>query len=121
MTTSCFCEWRSEWQRDEANLSGTARRFFGEGILDEPTKLLQKLLEASVTPETGRYVLTGAAGGSLAGVPSITLAGAGAGFAIGIVFRGIGSWAKARRAAKESPLRYLTFMQDQGVSFSVSR
>jgi hypothetical protein len=36
-------------------------------------------------------------------------------------FRGLESWGKARREAKTRPLRYLTKMQEQGVSFSIAR
>jgi hypothetical protein len=109
-----------EWERDQANLSASARKFFGEGVLSEPGKVVQKLVEAAVKPETGQNVIAGAAAGGLAGMPGV-FAGAGAGFVVALMFRGIESWGKARRAARESPLRYLTRLQEQGVSFAVSR
>ena len=49
------------------------------------------------------------------------LTAAGAGFAIALVFRGFERWSKTREAAKKSPFRYLTRLEAQGVSFSVSR
>lgn len=110
-----------EWERDQANLSASARKFFGEGVLSEPGKLVQRLVEAAVKPETGHDVIKGAMVGSIAGVPSGVLAGAGAGFVVALVFRTVESWGKARRSAKKSPLRYLTRLQEQGVSFSVGR
>jgi hypothetical protein len=115
-----------EWERDQANLSSVARRFFGEGMFTEAGKLVQKLVEAAMKPETGQDIMKGATIGGLAGVPAgnvivPVLTGAGIGLVIALVFRGFESWSKARDTAKKSPLRYLTELQDQGVSFSVSR
>ena len=49
------------------------------------------------------------------------LTGAGAGFVVALVFRGFESWSNSRDAAKKSPLRYLNRLQENGVSFSISR
>lgn len=48
------------------------------------------------------------------------LVAAGFGFAVGVVFRSIESWQKTRQAAKDSPLRYLTMLESQGVTFTVT-
>lgn len=114
-----------EWKRDKANMSSIAGRFFGEGIFTDTSKFFEKLVEVVMKPETGEKILTGATAGGLAGsaagtIPSI-LTGVGAGFAVALVFRGFESLSKARRDAKVSPLRYLTKLEEQGVTFSVCR
>ena len=111
-----------EWERDQANMSSVARRFFGDGMFSEIRKVAEKLVEAAVKPETGQDIAKGATIGGLTGMSAgHVLTGIGAGLAVALVFRGFESWGKARDAAKKSPLRYLTKLQDQGVSFSVIR
>ena len=115
-----------EWERDQANLSNYARRLFGEGALAEPAKLVQKLVESTVGPEaaTGAAGAAGAAGLAGAHVGGLTVglaAGAAAGFVVAVVFRTIGAWSDTKKAAAASPYRYLTALQDQGVSFSMVR
>jgi hypothetical protein len=111
-----------QWEREQANMGNVARRFFGEGIGSELKRIGEKLVEAALKPETGQEVTKGAAIGGLAGVPAgHVLTGIGAGFAVALVFRGFEGWSKARRNAKTSPLRYLTRLQERGVSFSVAR
>lgn len=119
-----------EWDKERAMLAGTGRRFFGEGVLAEPRKFIEKIGETLLKPEAG---LAGAQGAALAGVPqaahaaaaggSLTpvLVTAGFGFVVGVVVRTIESWGKTRQAAKDSPLRYLTALERQGVTFTVSR
>ena len=94
----------NQWKQDQANFGPKGRRFFGEALLSEPEKLGRRMVEASVA-------------GTLA---SGTVVGAAAGFVVAAVFHGVGSVFKARRAAKNGSLRYLTKLQDQGVSFSVA-
>lgn len=119
-----------EWDKERAALAGTGRRFFGDGVLAEPRKFIEKIGEALLKPEAG---LAGAQGAALAGAPqaahaaaaggSLTpvLITAGFGFVVGVVVRSIESWGKTRQAAKDSPLRYLTALESQGVAFTVSR
>ena len=119
-----------EWDKERAALAATGRRSFGEGVLAEPRKFIEKIGETLLKPEAG---LAGAQGAALAGVPlaahaaaaggSLTpmLVTAGFGFVVGIVVRSIESWGKTRQAAKNSPLRYLTVLESQGVTFTVSR
>ena len=114
------------WQRDQANLSNYARRLFGEGALAEPSKLVQKLVESAVNPETTAGALVGSSAGGVAGahLGGLTLgvaSGAAAGFAVALVFRSVGVWGETKKAAKASPYRYLTALQKQGVSFSLTR
>ena len=115
-----------EWERDQANMSFAARKFFGTGFSAEVGKFAQKLVEAAIKPETGQDIIKGAVIGEIAGLHTgnltmPVLSGAGAGFVVALIFRGFESWRNASDAAKKSPLRYLTTLQDQGVSFSVSR
>jgi hypothetical protein len=110
------------WEKEQTEFS---RRLFGEGVLPEAAKLAQKLAEAAVSPTTLRDSVGPAGAGGLLGMHAgnLTLglaAGAGTGFAVALVYRGIEAWRSSRKAARESPLRYLTQLQDQGVSFSVS-
>lgn len=119
-----------EWDKERAVLAATGRSFFGDGVLAEPRKLIEKIGEALLKPEAG---LAGAQGAALAGVPQAAHAAAaggglapvlltaGFGFVVGVVFRGVESWAKVQTTAKESPLRYLTMLENQGVTFTVSR
>jgi hypothetical protein len=94
----------AQWKGDQANFGPKGRRFFGEALLSEPEKFARKLVEAS-------------AAGTMA---SGTVVGAAAGFVVAVLFHGVGSVFKARRAANNGPLRYLTKLQDHGVSFSVA-
>jgi hypothetical protein len=115
-----------KWQSDQANLSSYARRLFGEGALDEPAKLAQKLVESAIKGESvaGAATVAGTAGIAGAHLGGLTLgitAGAAAGFVVAIVFRAIGAWGETKKAARESPFCYLTALQDQGVTFSLTR
>lgn len=119
-----------QWDKERAALAGTGRRFFGEGVLAEPRKFIEKIGETLLKPEAG---LAGAGGAALAGAPLAThavtagssltpvLITAGFGFVVGVVVRSIESWGRARQAAKDSPFRYLTALERQGVTFTVSR
>jgi hypothetical protein len=106
------------WEKEQANLGHVSRKFFGEGFGSEFKKIAEKLAEAAIKPETG---VDAAKGALIGGITGHVLIGVGAGFAIAVVFRGLESWGKARRQAKTSPLRYLTRMQEQGVTFSIAR
>ena len=113
-----------DWRQDQANLSTYARKLFGQDALSEPGKLVQKLVEDAAKP-SGSHAAAGAAGAAgLAGghIGGLTLglaSGAAAGFAVAVVFRAIGAWGQTKAVAKASPYRYLTALQDQGVSFSL--
>lgn len=111
-----------EWERDQANLSGFARRFFGQGVLSEPGKVIQKLIDAALKEGAARDLAVGGLSGIEAHqLTGNTLVATGAGFAVALVVRGLESWGKARGAARKSPLRYLTALEAEGVRFSVSR
>lgn len=112
-----------QWQTDQANLSSFARQLFGEGSLAEPGKLVQKLVEDAVKPESVVAGAVGAAAASGTHLGSLTLAtatGATAGFVVAVVFRALGAWGETKKAARTSPFRYLTTLQNQGVAFSLS-
>jgi hypothetical protein len=106
-----------EWKEEQANLGNTARKFFGDGFGSEFKKVAEKFTEAALKPETAADALI--KGGVIGGVTGHVLTGIGAGFAIAVVFRAAESWSKARNEAKTSPIRYLTRLQEQGVSFSL--
>ena len=89
-------------------------------------KLAQKLVESAIKGESvaGAATVAGTAGVAAAHLGGLTLgiaAGAAAGFVVAVVFRAIGAWGETKTAAKESPFRYLTALQDQGVTFSLTR
>ena len=114
-----------KWQSDQANLSNYARKLFGEGALTEPSKLAQKLVESAVRPENvvGSVGFAGAAGMAGMHLGGLTLGvagGAAAGFIVALVFRAGSVWGETTKVARESPFRYLTTLQDQGVSFSLT-
>ena len=100
------------WERDKANLSSFARELFGEGALEQPQKLMEKVAEKALGPE--------AAGAIVGGLSGQTMIAAGAGFAIGLVFRAGSSALKVRKQSRESSFRYLTMMEREGVSFLLS-
>lgn len=115
-----------DWRRDQANLSSYTRQLFGEGALTEPGKLIQKLVEDVVKPGGGPTALGAASGAaaihhSIGGLTLGAAAGAAAGFAVAVVFRAIGAWGDTKKAAAGSPYRYLTTLQEHGVSFSLTR
>jgi len=117
-----------KWQSDQANLSNYARRLFGDDWLSEPEKLLQKLVESAVKSEGSAGAATGAAAAAAAkiagplvgGLTIPILAGAAAGFLVAVVFRAVRVWGETTKAARQSPYRYLTALEEQGVSFSLS-
>jgi hypothetical protein len=118
-----------DWKKEQAQLAGSGRRFFGDGALAEPKKMIEKIGETLLKPEGA---VAGAQGATLSSLPAgvheaatgghygPVLVAAGFGFAVGVVFRGIESWQKTRQAAKDSPLRYLTMLESQGVTFTVT-
>ena len=115
-----------DWRRDQANLSAYSRKLFGEGALAEPGKLVQKLVEDAMKPGGGTTAVGAAAGvathhASIGGLTLGSAAGAAAGFAVAVVFRAVSAWGETKKAASDSPFRYLTTLQDQGVSFCLTR
>ena len=115
-----------DWRADQANLSNYSRRLFGEGVLQEPGKLIEKLVEAAAKPEASVTTTVGAASGVASAplVGGLTMgiaAGAAAGFAIALVFRGIRVWSETKAHEAASPYRYLTSLAQEGVTFSMSR
>lgn len=100
------------WQEDKRNLSNYARRLFGEGVLDEPIKAIGKVIQDSLSAEGAALV----AGGTVLHAA----AGASIGFAIAFVVRAVRTWNETKAAAKHSPYRYLTSLEKQGVSFSMT-
>lgn len=105
-----------KWESDKANLSGYVREIFGEGMLSQSGRLLEKLAEKVFTP-----AIAGASTAVIGGLTTGALIGATAGFAVGLVTYSGDAWLKARRRERESPYRYLTMIERDGVSFAVGR
>jgi hypothetical protein len=110
-----------DWKRDQDNLSAIARQFFGQGVLSEPGKVAQKLLDAALKEGPGTVAVGGFSGLGVHQLSGNTLVATGAGFVVALVVRGLESWGKARTAARSSPMRYLTALEAEGVRFSVGR
>jgi hypothetical protein len=115
-----------EWQADQNNLSNFARRVFGEGALKEPGQLIQKLVEAATNRENLKpaAAAAGAAGAVATHVGGLTTGiatASAAGFVVAILFHSASAFQSTVKTARESPLRYLTTLQNEGVSFSMTR
>lgn len=109
------------WRSDQAK-SKVLSKFFGDGVLAEPERMIRNLAEAVFKPETAAAAAAGvtSGGGShMLGLDS-GLATA-AGFAVAIFFRTASSAVRAREAARNSPYRYLSVLEKKGVVFSFSR
>jgi hypothetical protein len=112
-----------EWRKDRSNMSAYWRRFFGEGITDTSQKFVEKVGEkltsgAEAAAGGAGAAATAAVGGSgAAAMATAAVAGAGVGLAIGIVFHGVETYFRMRRAEQDSPYRYLTMMEQAGVVF----
>ncbi|TAU38914.1 hypothetical protein ELI44_37005 [Rhizobium ruizarguesonis] len=116
-----------QWDKEKSALAATGRRFFGDGVLSEPRKIIEKIGETLLKPEGA---LAGAQAAAITGAtqaPHVAATGgdltsviiaSGFGFVVGVVVRGVESWLKGRRETKESPLRYLTALERQGVAFT---
>ncbi|MDX8518727.1 hypothetical protein [Mesorhizobium dulcispinae] len=93
-----------KWKNDRANLSTYARSIFGGDFLDQPEKLIEKVADTAFV-----------------GVSAMSLAGAAVGSAIGIAFHAAKSVVKVRKVERESPFRYLTLLEKNGVGFVVTK
>jgi hypothetical protein len=102
-----------KWRQDKANLGAFVQELFGDGFFDPEQKVLEKLADAAFGPETA-----GAAAGA---ITTHTVLGALAGLALGIVIRTGKSVLNVRRHERESPFRYLTMLEKNGVGLVVSR
>jgi len=93
-----------QWRGEQVNFGPKARRLFIEGVRSAPKAAAEKWVEATVSGAPPGDMFTAIALGT----------------AVKVVFHGVGSWFKARREAKNGPLRYLTKLQDHGVSYAVA-
>ncbi|TPI18882.1 hypothetical protein [Mesorhizobium sp. B4-1-1] len=102
-----------KWEKDRANLSNYVRALFGEGVLEQPEKLIEKIAETALgDPAKGAIV---------GGLTTSSLIGASAGFAVGLAIHTARSFFQTRKTEKESPFRYLTLLQKDGVGFVISK
>lgn len=97
-----------QWKEDRRNLAPFWQRFFGVGLLDKGASFAEKMLAGLVNAAPG------ASAGAGAGA---VLVDAGAGLGVGLVTHVAKSIVEVRRERRESPVRYLTAMQRQGVVF----
>ncbi|AVC45690.1 MULTISPECIES: hypothetical protein [Rhizobium] len=102
-----------EWKSGKANLSAYVRALFGEGSVDELKDGLAKVAE-SVFAEPVAGALAG-------GLTTQSLYGAGAGLAIGLCVQSVKGAVGVRKRGREHRLRYLTLMENAGVSYQISR
>lgn len=105
-----------KWEADRANLSNYVAELFGDGVLSQPGKLLEKVAEKALTPMTA-----GGGAGILGSLTLGALTGAAAGFAVGLVTYAATGWTKLERKERESSFRYLTMLERSGVSFLVGK
>jgi hypothetical protein len=112
------------WRSDRSNMPAYWRKFFGEGLADTSQRFVEKVAdnlmsggEKAVMGGVSGATAVGIGGGGIAAMATAAIAGAGVGLAIGIVFHGVRSYFRTRRAEKDSPYRYLTLMEREGVVF----
>ena len=96
-------------------MSNFNRELFGSEALkptgDFAKKLVEKLFDDPSAPP--------AVGATAGGLTNGTLLGAATGLAIGLIIHGASSVSKVRKRAKESPLRFLTMLEKEGVAFTM--
>jgi hypothetical protein len=98
------------WRQDQSNLNGFGRNFFTEGLSTDVQSMVEKLVDGAVK---------GAAGAAVLHEPIVL--GAVAGLAVAVVFRAAQGARNVQSADKNSPYRYLTILEKEGVTFSFSR
>ena len=112
------------WRSDRSNMPAYWRKFFGEGLADTSQQFVEKVAdtltsggEKAVMGGVSGATAAGIGGGGIAAMATAAIAGAGVGLAIGIMFHGVRSYFRMRGADKDSPYRYLTLMEREGVVF----
>ena len=107
----------AQWKNDHKNMVQHLKDLLtGDG--EEAQKSLSKLIEKVVGAEPVGGAVTGGLGSVLSnGLTSHALLSAGAGLAIGVVFRAANNAMALKKKRGEDPLRYLTMMERAGVSY----
>jgi hypothetical protein len=100
------------WRADRANFGRLARTVFGDEAINEPGKVLEKIVEKAIG--IGGPTAAGAGVGDLT---AHTLVGAGGGLVIGVATHTFAAWRRLRQTEAESPWRYLTSLENGGVGF----
>lgn len=103
-----------KWKSDRNNLSNFVKALFGKDSISQPAKLLEKLAEKAFGP-----AVSGAGPAVLGSLTNDAVTGAAAGFAVGVLSYGANTWMSETSKRKNSPLRYLTMMEKNGVAFSL--
>ncbi len=109
-----------KWRGDQKNLTSFAREVFGGNVWDEPIKVVGKLIGDLAKPDVAGAGVIG--GGSAFGLGAHVLTSvedASLGLAVAVVVRAAKAWDAVGKRAETSPYRYLTALQDQGVSFQL--
>jgi hypothetical protein len=113
------------WRADRSNMPAYWRKFFGEGLADTSQQSVEKVADnltssgekALMGGGVSGATVAGIGGGGVAAMAAAAIVGAGVGLTIGIVFHGVRSYFRMRGADRDSPYRYLTLMERQGVVF----
>jgi hypothetical protein len=110
----------AQWKNDHKNMLKQLKDLLtGDG--EEAQKALSKLMEKVLGAEPVGGAITGGLGSIFSSGPTLhALLGAGAGLAIGVVFRTANNAMSLRKKRSEDPLRYLTMMEKAGVSYVTS-
>jgi hypothetical protein len=117
------CDIVERWNRDHKNLSRRVRDLLS-GDTEEVAKAVEKLVEKGISGSpVGTGFVAGLTGSYLLGgdLTHHALVGAGAGLAISLVVRTVKNVQAAKKSRREDPLRYMTMMQEAGVSYFVSK
>ena len=107
------------WNRDKSNWSNFVREIFGDEALGEPIEFLKGIAEKAFSPTTAGAIAGGVGGGTPEGLTWGALVGATAGFAVGMIGYSVSALSRLRSRAKNSPYRYLSLLEKNGVSFVV--
>ncbi len=111
------------WRQDQMNLSRYARALFGAGALEDPIKAAGDLVKGLAKPENMAGLAASGTAHSMhapRGHTLLQVAGDAAfGFIVAYSIRAVRIWREQQSRAKTSAYRYLTALQNQGVSFSM--
>jgi hypothetical protein len=105
----------SDWRADRQNLSPSWRTFFGAGR-SEAASFFKKAADGAMTG-AGGVVVADATYQAALGKFEQGMFAAGAGLIIGLATKGIRSHRTLREQAARSPYRYLTVLEQSGVTF----
>jgi predicted secreted Zn-dependent protease len=95
------------WSQDRRNMDNFWKEFFGLGLAESGKKAAEKIFEATMTGSTGLVLAS-----MLGSVP---------GLAVGVAFHAASTNFKLARKEEQSPFRYLSLLEKEGVSFEYGK